>query len=90
VDFRVGDRVTRDTARSGPRPNGTIVEIIATSPNPYRVKWDTGKVSDWPAEGLKRAPERRKGERRSLVYGPLARMSTDVMMFQDRRRRPMR
>lgn len=85
TEFKVGDRVTYNARRP---PNGTVVEIITTSATPYRVKWDTGKVSDWPAEGLKRAPERRKGERRSLVDGPLARLSPDVVMFRDRRGRP--
>ena len=52
-EFKVGDRVTYDGRRP---PQGIIVEIITTSATPYRVRWDTGKVSDWAAEGLKRVP----------------------------------
>ena len=85
TEFKVGDRVTYNGRRP---PNGTIVEIITTSPTPYRVRWDTGKVSDWTAEGLIRAPERRKGERRQVVEGPLARMALNLVIFQDRRSRP--
>ena len=53
TEFKVGDRVTYNGRRP---PNGTIVEILTTSATPYRVRWDTGKVSDWAAEGLKWVP----------------------------------
>lgn len=67
--FEIGDYVVADKSgrrarsRSGGlrnRRHGVIEEVLRGEPRPrYRIRWDTGQVSDFsPASGLQLDPNR--------------------------------
>jgi hypothetical protein len=62
IDVKPGDRLMIEPNKVGVAArSGTIEEVVATNPPPYRVRWDDGKTSIVSLGGAAVRIERRSG-----------------------------